>query len=170
MGGCPIEEPTVSPSRPALPTILLLALLASGAASAGETAPAGMADETMVVARSVMPRIAYRGLEPTANPVRVEATVFPGRVFNGVVGTLVERLAGDDELADRAPLQRPGVTAMRGTGVDMLGTGVGLQGAGPSASTRTGGSIGSMVSAATAGIGDRVTQAMQRATGAGVGP
>ncbi|HEY4581677.1 MAG TPA: hypothetical protein VIG88_02255, partial [Lysobacter sp.] len=106
----------MSPSRPAL-LIALLALPAAGPALAGEAGAPGMQDETMVVARSVMPRIAYRGLEPTANPVRVEATVFPGRVFEGVVDGLVDRLAGDDELGDRAPLLRQDTAAARVAGL-----------------------------------------------------
>ena len=157
------------------PAVLLVALLASFAADAawaGEPgAPVAAQDEMLVVARSVMPRIAYRGLEPTANPVRVEATVFPGRVFHGVLDGMVQRLVGDDDLGDRAPLLRQGPAAARGIGVDVpvAGLGLGGAGAGPGAS-RGGGSIGGMVTSATAGIGDRVNQAMQRATGAGVGP
>ncbi|HZX80846.1 MAG TPA: hypothetical protein VFE72_07845, partial [Lysobacter sp.] len=103
----------MSPSRPAL-LIALLAPLASGTVLAGETATPGMQDEMLVVARSVMPRIAYRGLEPSANPVRVEATVFPGRVFQGVVDGMVQRLVGDEALGDRAPLLREGAAATRG--------------------------------------------------------
>lgn len=150
------------------PTLFLLALSVSAPAAAMEPAE-GPVDETLVVARTVMPRIAYHALEPTANPVRVQATVFPGRIFHGMVDTLTGRLAGDDELSERAPLGPSG--APRGLEPGIAGSlshGPGLQHAGGGRSV--GGSIGGSVLRVTSGLGDRISQAVHGAAGPGTGP
>lgn len=146
----------------------LLILLAAAAAAAGP-AVAGDAvheDELMVVTRSVMPRVAYRGLEPTANPVRVQATVFPGRVFHGAMDAVVGRLAGDEELGERAPMAAAALPAMRIEAGAAGPLGASAQGTGTAPRMATG-AIGAGVVRATSNIGGRVGQAVLRATGGG---
>lgn len=62
-------------------------------------------DHRLVLARTVNPRTAYRGLPPTANPSAVEAITFPGRVFDTVMHGPGEATVGDDALARTAPLR-----------------------------------------------------------------
>lgn len=157
-------------TRPA--TLLVVAALASTPVIAAEPSADVGRDELMVVTRNVMPRIAYHALEPTANPVRVQATVFPGRIFHGVMHGLVGRLAGDEELGDSVPVVATGPTPGLEPGM------VGPLGHGPAAHAQAGGqggramgaSIGGSVIRATSGIGDRVSQTILRATGQGAGP
>ena len=158
-----------------LPPLLLVLAVSSPALAAGAgptQAPVEVGqDELMVVARSVMPRVAYRGLDATANPVRVQATVFPGRVFHTAIGDMVGQLVGDDELVASASPATAGPAAFLEPGAM-----VGPLGAGPQGSAGTGGargfagSVGGSVLRATSGIGDRINAAVQRATGPGGGP
>lgn len=158
----------MSPNGPTL--LVLLAAIASApmAVSAAEEP----VDETLVVARTVMPRIAYHALEPTANPVRAQATVFPGRIFHGMVDGLVGSLAGDDELAERASLQPTGPALRLEPGMaGPVGHAPGAYGPGASQGGRAiGGSIGGAVLRATSGLGDRVSQTVLRATSQSGGP
>jgi hypothetical protein len=135
--------------------------------AADVTADAGMPDQTLVVARNVMPRIAYRGLEPSQNPARVTTTVFPGRVFQGRLDGVIGALVGDGALGETAPILP--TAALRGPepvngepreprSAAPLGGGVSTSGAG--------GGLGGTVMAATAGIANTVTAAVLR-TGAG---
>lgn len=158
------QEPNVPSTGPAL--VLVSALLATTTVVA---APADDAhDELLVVARTVMPRIAYHALEPTANPVRVQATVFPGRVFHDAMSGLVGRLAADDELGEQAPLTATGPALHREPGSAVpIAHGHGLQGAAAGSGGRAiGGSVGGAVLRATSGLG----QTILRATGQGTGP
>lgn len=160
----------MSPIRSAI--ALAFATSASGSAFAAPPAVAAAQDELLVVARTVMPRVAYHALPATENPVRVQATVFPGRIFHGVVDGIVGRLAGDDELTERAPLVAEGPAAA----FDPVRAGPFAHGPGavttPSgAGGRTaGGAIGGAVLRATSGLGTRVGDAVQRAANAGAGP
>jgi hypothetical protein len=130
-------------------------------------ADAGMPDQTLVVARNVMPRIAYRGLEPSQNPARVTTTVFPSRVFQGRLDGVIGALVGDGALGETAPILP--TAALRGPepvngepretrSAAPLGGGVSTSG--------TGGGLGGTVMAATAGIANTVNAAVLR-TGAG---
>lgn len=157
-------------NRPVLVPILMA--LAAAPAVAAPPAGDGARDEELVVARSVMPRIAYHALEPTANPVRVQATVFPGRIFHGVIGGLVGSLASDHELGDRVPLvvDLPAGTLEPGLGGLMHHDGPRL-GAGSLQGSRSGAaSIGGSVLRMTSGIGDRIGKAVSRSTTVGGGP
>jgi hypothetical protein len=159
---------SVPASRSCRPFLLLACL--AGPAMAGDGVPpddTGMTDQTLVVARNVMPRIAYRGLEPSQNPARVTTTVFPGRVFQGRLDGLLGALVGEDALGETAPVMP--TAALRGPqpiagepmeprGGAPLGGGVSTAGAG--------GGLGATVMAATAGIANTVTAAVLR-TGAG---
>jgi hypothetical protein len=153
------------PTRSPLAAVALLAIAAPVVAAEPE---AGPADETMVVARTVMPRIAYRALEPTANPVRVEATTFPGRVFHGAIDGLVGQLVGDDQLGERAAAPIASGGRELPTHHAPLMDGPGLQGPGAStAPLGRGASIGGAVLRATSGIGSMVQDAVRRTGGGG---
>lgn len=78
----------------AVPALILSSPLAMAASPPEQDAR----DQVLVVARDVMPRIAYRGLEPDQNPVRVQAVTFPGRIFHGAVDAMVADLVGESEL------------------------------------------------------------------------
>ena len=154
----------------AAPVVRVLAALLAIAAPAAQAQEAA-GDETLVVARDVMPRIAYHALEPTANPVRVQATVFPGRVFHGAMGGLVQQLVGDDELTDTAARLDTGREAGLTPGMVVpLAHGPALQGGGAGSSRAIGGSIGGAVLRATSGLGTRMSQAITGATSRGSGP
>lgn len=154
--------PSIGPTA-----VLVLAGLAAAPVAASPSDEAAQ-DELLVVMRTVMPRVAYHALEPSANPVRVQATVFPGRIFQGVMGGLVGRLAGDEELGERAPLAASGPMMRLEPGtVAPLGHGPGLQVTGSASGGRgIGGSVGGAVLRATSGLGDTIL----RATGQGGGP
>lgn len=158
----------MSPNGPT--TLVLLAAIASAPVAASAAEAHG--DETLVVARTVMPRIAYHALEPSANPVRTQATVFPGRIFHGMVDGLVGSPAGDDELGERASLQGTGPAMRLEPGMaGPVGHVPGALGPGASQGGRAiGGSIGGAVLRATSGLGDRVSQTVLRATSQGGGP
>ncbi|HVI24832.1 MAG TPA: hypothetical protein VM576_01360 [Xanthomonadaceae bacterium] len=88
--------PRLSPPRLLACACGLVPALAAGAALAQDPAPPG--DPTLVVTRTVHPRVAYRGLPASDNPVAAQATLFPAQAFAGTIGaTLVD----DDALAQR---------------------------------------------------------------------
>lgn len=159
-----------------LPPLLLLLAASSPvlAADAAQGPEADVAqDELMVVARSVMPRVAYRGLEATANPVRVQATVFPGRVFHASIDSMVGQLVGDDELVASASPATTAPAAFLEPDAAIGPLGAGPQGASAGAGGAPRGftgSIGGSVLRATSGIGDRISTAVLRATGQGGRP
>lgn len=153
-----------------LPSALLLLLAATGPAFAADpVSDDGAQDQTLVIARSVMPRIAYRGLEPTQNPVRVESIVFPGRVFHSTLDGLLGTLVGEDVLGDTAspgltgrPERDPRADGLAAGGArDLMPTGRGATPNGASAS------IGGAVLRATGGLADTITAATLRATPGG---
>lgn len=154
------------------PVHLSILLAFAGTAVASEAPGDGGRDETLVLARSVMPRIAYRGLEPTQNPVKVESTVFPGRVFGATLDGLLGTLVGEDALDERAPA---GLAAMRGSGDVAPRPGFApeprgaLPAGGASAPLGAAGGIGGSVMRATSGIADTITAATLRAGSVGGG-
>lgn len=116
-------------------------------------------DHVLVVARTVQPRIAYRGIPLEDHPVQTQATVFPGGVFHRTLDASIERLAGDNELAQLASLgiERgvgPALTMGR-LGVVDPGLFVG-GGAGAATPLRSGAGAGGAVSAATRGLGSMI--------------
>ncbi|GAB2511717.1 hypothetical protein [Lysobacter humi (ex Lee et al. 2017)] len=154
-------------TRPAHALTLLLLFTTPAVA----TEPMDVArDEQLVVGRTVMPRIAYRALEPTANPVRVEATLFPGRVFHGVMDGIVGRLAADDELGERVSPNGAGAATFGRGGLVPLAHGPSASPTGGPGARSAGGAVGGAVLRVTAGLGDRMGQSLQRtvvAPGAG---
>lgn len=148
--------------------VLLLLLAMTGPAVAGDPASANATqDSTLVIARSVMPRVAYRGLEPAQNPVRVASTVFPGRVFHATLDGMLGTLVGEDVLGDTASPGRAGL-GLREPRAD--GVAAGTRELLPSGSATPAGStasVGATILRATAGIADTITAATLRTTPGG---
>lgn len=154
---------------PRFPLPVLIVLLTAVAPVRAQDADAH-ADETLVVARTVMPRIAYRALEPTANPIRVQATTFPGRVFHAAIDGLVGQLVAEHELDERASPATPDAeSAIPGLARPMAEGPALRHGPGATAPLGAGASIGGAVLRATGGIGDLVQRSVGRATQAGGG-
>lgn len=135
-------------------------------APAFATPPAGgstppVEDPRIVLARTVHPRIAYRGLERTENPVAVQATTFPAGVFHDTLGVLVESVAGDAELGARGShgLRSAAVAPSAIPAAFEVGTGV--PGATrPSSPLGAGASAAGAVGGATRNLGARITGAL----------
>ncbi|MEH6418251.1 hypothetical protein [Pseudomonas sp. CGJS7] len=143
--------------------------LSTGELRAQSPEPSEPADPSIVIARTVHPRIAYRALPAQDNPVRTEATAFPGRVFHGTLERSLAPVLGDAELDQHGSsgLSPTAATqALTGLLVPTAGnTGAGAM-LGPSASAPPMGptaSVGGAVTAATAGIGDLITGSVMQA-------
>jgi len=158
-------------SRRCVPAFAALALAAAalpGAQAAEPGAPPGV-DPSVVVARTVYPRIAYRALPAQDNPVRTEATTFPGQVFHATLDRSLAPLLDDAALGQHGS-GGLGVGAATGalTGLLAPGAGIGAGTAlgGPAASAPLGASasVGGAVVGATAGLGDTLTGAVMQAT------
>ena len=143
-----------------------------GAASAGTAT-----DPTVVIARTVQPRVAYRGVPLEENPIHSEATTFPGLVFHGtmdsVLGELVEGELGQHGsagvMAGAAVESAVGRGLSGLTGGTLLGAGAGAGSApslGPGASAGGAvGGVGTAVGNATSNIGSLVTNTVMQAVG-----
>jgi len=136
-------------------------------------------DHVLVVTRTVQPRIAYRGVELADNPVRMQATVFPGRVFHHTVDDSLERLLGDSELVQVGSAGVGGGATIRALLADGLDLRSG-QSSGVRAMAADGGaagmapmgmaaSSGGAVSAATRGLGDTIQSSLVPALGTAAG-
>lgn len=129
----------------------------------------GEQDTTIVIARTVHPRIAYRALPAQDNPVHTQATAFPGQVFHGTLDRSLSPLLGDAELDQHgstglSPLLAGNTNTLNGLLVPVGGAANPMLG--PSASTAPMGptaSVGGAVTAATAGLGDRITGSVMQA-------
>lgn len=88
------------PARPCRLAAALLCGLACVPAARAQDAGDADADPTLVIMRTVEPRIAYRGVPLEDHPVAAEAVMFPGRVFAGAVDSLVDSLVGDAALGE----------------------------------------------------------------------
>jgi hypothetical protein len=125
-------------------------------------------DPSIVVMRTVHPRIAYRGIPLEDHPIKAEATTFPGRVFEGVVNGVIASVVGDDALGERGAAG-PAAGALvplleRGTaplGSTLAGRAGGNAPLGASASSA--GAIGG----ATRDLGSHVTGALAPVIGLG---
>lgn len=157
----------VAPLRRRALAFAALAFACAAAVPGARAADPG-ADTTVVIARTVHPRIAYRALPAQDNPVRTEATTFPGQVFHA---TLDRSLA---PLLDDAALGQHGsggigvgaaTDAVTGLLVSGAGLGAGNPLGGPAASAPLGASasVGGAVVGATAGLGDTITGAVMQA-------
>lgn len=149
--------------------VLACAALAFAAAAVpGVRAAEPGADPSVIVARTVYPRIAYRALPVQDNPVRTEATTFPGRVFHATLDRSLTPLLDDAALGQRGS-GGIGVAAATGAVTGLLvpsaGVGAGAALAGPTAAAPLGASasVGGAVIGATAGLGDTLTGAVMQA-------
>ena len=118
-------------------------------------------DHVLVVARTVQPRIAYRGIPLEDHPVHTRATVFPGGVFHRTLDASMERLVGDAELSQLGSL---GIERGVGPALTMGRAGLvypGLFAGGAAGATMPllSGS-GGAVSAATRGLGSMIQDSM----------
>lgn len=166
-----------------LATLCLVTLVGcAGIATAAEPAGATpdrnglqLIDRTLVLARTVHPRIAYRGPAPAENPARVEVTVFPGGAMSGSLGGIGGQALGDGELAITAPMEP--IHRLVGPGGPLAGFGAAMS-VGPGATGSSTGapvgaaasSVGGSVLKATSGLGTAITQAVMGATKVGGGP
>lgn len=144
-----------------LPLVTLLACALPFAAAA-QTAASD--DPYIVIARTVEPRVAYRGFDDaTDNPIRAQAPLFPAAAFGRSIDGVIAEGVDDDVL--RA-LGAGGVGASGGPrtfGVvpQALGFGPAAQGSAPAGLSGAGGAIGH----ATSGIGGIVTSTLSQALG-----
>jgi hypothetical protein len=136
-------------------------------ASTAMAQPPTVADPVLVVTRTVNPRIAYRGLARDDNPVKTQATMFPGNAFAGALDDATGQLLGDDALGQRGSAGLGGgalaIGPLLGNGTRGL-LGSGGFGGGPGAATPTGpgarhGGVAGAVLDATAGLGTLLGQA-----------
>ncbi|QQP94823.1 hypothetical protein [Lysobacter enzymogenes] len=143
---------------------LAIAVAAAPGAHAAEPGP----DPSVIVARTVYPRIAYRALPVQDNPVRTEATTFPGRVFHATLDRSLAPLLDDAALGQHGS-GGIGVAAAAGAVTGLLvpsaGVGAGNAFGGPAASAPLGASasVGGAVIGATAGLGDTISGAVMQA-------
>src|SRR3546814_12492119 len=73
----------------------------TGPAAANADGAGSAKDPGMVIARTVNPRIAYRGIPTEENPIHSEATLFPARTFHSAIDGITGQLLGDDALGAR---------------------------------------------------------------------
>lgn len=126
----------------------------------GAVAVSAAQDHQLTVSRTVHPRIAYRGIPLEDNPVRVQATVFPGQVFHDTLGQTMDLVlgidldqrgsAGIDAGAAARTLLVDGLPAL-GAGPMFVGNAAGAAPVGPGAS------VGGAASGATRGLGSLIT-------------
>ncbi|MFZ5655801.1 MAG: hypothetical protein ACOY37_01845 [Pseudomonadota bacterium] len=129
------------------------------------------AEPTLVLTRTVQPRIAYRALPPEQNPVAASVSTFPSRVFHAAVenatAVIGDQLLGDtvgEREFEGGELHGPGAP---GTALPLM-FGSGREGAartpiGPGATVR------GAVSGATSGLAGLVGGVVGQ-TGPGGGP
>lgn len=159
-------------------TSAVLAGLALAPAGWAQQAPAPTTgndnpDPVLVVTRTVQPRIAYRGLPRSENPVHAQATVFPAQVFHRTLDGVLGELVGDDALTQTASAGvaafTTGPAVTEATGV--LGTGAvlgnspdGMPGGVAGAVGGIGGA-GGAIGRATGGLSGTITGALLPALG-----
>jgi hypothetical protein len=140
-------------------------LALAGDANAQTASPAK--DPSITIARTVNPRIAYRGIPKEDMPIAAEATTFPQKAFQTQIDNVTT--VGDEAL---------GMTQAGGEGVQSvlastlvspnsaLSQSLGTQGTGGGAIPRgLGATIGGSVGSATSNIGATVTGALNGALG-----
>lgn len=88
-------------SRRLMPALCCLMCLPALPVHAQEEESADGQDPTIVVTRTVHPRIAYRGIPREDHPVASEATTFPARVFGDAIDVLIGSVVGDGELGQQ---------------------------------------------------------------------
>ena len=125
-------------------------------------------DPSVIVARTVYPRIAYRALPAQDNPVRTAATTFPAQVFHATLDRSLAPLLDDAALGQHGS-GGVGIGAATGALTGLLAPGAGLGAGnafgGPATTAPLGASasVGGAVIGATAGLGDTITGAVMQA-------
>lgn len=125
-------------------------------------------DPGFVIARTVNPRIAYRGIPTEDNPVKVRATVFPAQIFHGTLGNALGDALGDNELngaTGSGGLVLKATRDMLGPQTPLGGAGMGMAGvsANGGAPLGMGASVGGSVRGATEGLSGTITGALSNA-------
>lgn len=168
----------------ALPCAVAAVFAVAGQVHAQDAAPGATPindaseDPSVVIARTVHPRIAYRALPAQDNPVRTQATTFPAQIFHGTLERSLAPLIGDAELDQHGSAGLSPTTATQAlTGLlvpaDAMGAANPNAMLGGSASAPPMGptmSVGGAVKSATAGIGDLVTGSVMQALAPQVAP
>lgn len=149
----------------------MLCVLAPGVAAqeTSDGAPA-VEDPSMIIARTINPRIAYRGIPIEENPIHTEATLFPARTFHAALDGTIGELLGDEALGARGSAGihagvaagAAGAATQSAIGLVFLGgssplgsnAGAGAISSGPGATF--GGTVGRAVGGGTAGFGGLV--------------
>ncbi|QWF17259.1 hypothetical protein [Lysobacter capsici] len=164
----------------ALPRAVAALFAFAGQVHAQDAAPNAnpSEDPSVVIARTVHPRIAYRALPAQDNPVRTQATTFPAQIFHGTLERSLAPLIGDAELDQHGSAGlSPATAAQALTGLlvpaDAMGAANPKAMLGGSAAAPPMGptmSVGGAVKSATAGIGDLVTGSVMQALAPQVAP
>ena len=161
--------------RPARIAVAVALCLSASVLAAQETPNAStpveaapVEDPGMVIARTINPRIAYRGIPTEENPIHTEATLFPARTFHAALDGTIGELLGDEALGARgsagihagAAVQSaigeifPGESSTLGSNMGMgatsTGAGAAMGGMGVGA---FGGTVGRAVGSGTSGFG-----------------
>ncbi|TKR30151.1 hypothetical protein FCE95_08370 [Luteimonas gilva] len=144
---------------------LIGALLAPFASA--QQAPA-QEDPGFVIARTVNPRIAYRGIPTEDNPIKVRATTFPAHIFHGTLDNALGDALGDNELngaTGSGGLVLKATRDMLGTSAPIGAAGMGMAGvsAGGGTPLGMGATVGGSVRGATEGLGGTITGALSNA-------
>ncbi len=167
---------SLSSRRARVALTAMLCVLAPGLAAqetqngARPTAATPVENPGMVVARTVNPRIAYRGVPTEENPIHTEATLFPARTFHAALDGTIGELLGDEALGARgsagihagvvagsvgaATQSAIGLVFLGGSGPLGSNMGAGATSIGPGAAV--GGAVGRAVSGGTAGFGSLI--------------
>ncbi|NWK43468.1 hypothetical protein [Ralstonia pickettii] len=137
--------------------------LAACLAMAFALAPAHADEGDIIVQRDVTPRVAYRGVQTDALPIRTAVSPFPTQAFNQSVGSVMSVLSDGELGASRAAsgnaatgLQRA-LTSSTGTGLQPTAGGLSV---GNAVSGAAVGGVGGQVVQATAGIASQISGAL----------
>jgi hypothetical protein len=159
---------------PASLTAALTLATAMAPVQAAEGDPEIAPDPKLVIARTVEPRIAYRGVPREDNPIRSQATTFPSTVFHRAIGGIVDELADDSVLAERGATNGALVAIAPVLESNASDTAFGAQGAG-AAIVPLGPADPASLGGTMRGVADTVSGALApmigaARTGAGSGP
>lgn len=163
-------HPALETSMPASRPLSLSAAVAVLALGAAVPAPAQQVDPTVVITRTVHPRIATRALPKDELPIKAEATTFPRTVFLSTMDSALAPLVGDDALGETGSAgvvgDALGRAGLGGAGTGLLGAGPLARGTGGGVPLGAGASIGQATGRATGTIGATISSALSQALGA----
>lgn len=144
--------------------LLAIALASLALPVAGDESNSAKGDHTLVLTRTVQPRVAYRALPAQENPSAASVSTFPSRVFHTTIDTATsqvgDQLLGDtfgDRGAEGAPGLGLGDTTQRlPQAMGVGGHGGGRPPIGPGATVR--GAVSGVTSGLSGLIGGAVGQ------------